>query len=97
MSYGCDVSAMPRLAGWMCIADIQFLDALAGAEDALPVAVVAERTAFPLDYVERRCRLLATEGLVQPVGGDGYELRELGAAFLAGEVDPSRLEAGLGT
>ena len=83
---------MPRMASWMRIADVQFLALLDRVEEALPVAVVADQTFFPVDYVRRRCGLLAEEGLVQPVGEDVYELRDLGAAFLAGEVDPERLE-----
>lgn len=83
---------MPRLAPWMVIADVQFLALLANTEEPLPAAVVAEQTSFPVDYVQRRCRLLAEEGLVQPVGADIYELRDLGAAFLDGDVDPDRLE-----
>jgi len=83
---------MPRLADWMCIADVQFLAFLAETGDPLSVAAIAEGTQFPLEYTERRCRRLAAEGLVQPVGGDGYELRDLGAAFLDGEIDPTRLE-----
>lgn len=85
---------MPRLADWMKMADVQFLALLAESEDPLPVAVVAEQTHFPLEYAERRCRLLAEEGLVQPVGGGVYELRDLGAAFLEGEVDPDHLQRG---
>jgi hypothetical protein len=80
------------MASWMQIADVQFLALLADAEEALPVAVVADQTFFPVDYVRRRCGLLAAEGLVQPVGGDVYELRDLGAAFLDGDVDSDRLE-----
>lgn len=83
---------MPRLAGWMCIADVQFLAALERGEEPLSPAVLAEETRFPVEYTERRCRLLAVEGLLQPVGDDGYELRDLGAGFLNGEIDPGHLE-----
>ncbi|MFB6219242.1 MAG: MarR family transcriptional regulator [Halobacteriaceae archaeon] len=85
---------MPRLADWMEIADVQFLARFADAEEALPVAVIAEQTHYPVEYAERRCRLLAEEGLVQPVGAGVYELRELGAAFLDGDIDADRLRRG---
>lgn len=82
---------MHRLAPWMVIADVEFLALLAETAEPLPVAVVADHTAYPVDYVRRRCRVLAEEGLVQPVGADVYELRDLGAAFLSGDVRPERL------
>lgn len=92
MPVGCLLRVMPRLADWMCIADVQFLALLGETGEPLPADVVAEETQFPIEYTERRCRLLAAEGLVQPVGGGAYELRDLGAAFLDGEIDPNRLE-----
>jgi DNA-binding IclR family transcriptional regulator len=84
------VEAVPS---WMERGDVHILAAI--DERATPVARadVASACGVFESYVERRCERLAAEGLVQPVGADAYELRDAGAAFLAGDIDPDVLDA----
>lgn len=79
-----DVGDLPS---WMERGDLRVLAALDDADGAVSTDELAAACDALDAYVERRCDRLAAEGLVQPVWGEGYELRDLGAALLAGEVD----------
>lgn len=80
---------------WMHVADPRILLAIKFREQPTTLETLHRNEPYPLVYLRQRCERLAAEGLVQPEGvGHAYRLRELGQAFLAGEVPVDELESG---
>jgi hypothetical protein len=84
---------LKRRPDWMHVADPRILTALAGSEEPPTVRALRRTQPYPGLYLHQRCERLATEGLVQPLPERRYELRELGRAFLRGEVPIGDLES----
>jgi predicted transcriptional regulator len=50
-------------------------------------SVIAANIDYTGEYISRRCRKLADEGLLQRVDASNYRLTELGERFLEGEIE----------
>lgn len=85
---------LKRRPSWMHVADPRILVAMKFGEGPTSLGALHRSQPYPLVYLRQRCERLAAEGLVQPVVEHQYRLRELGRAFLDGEVAVDDLEAG---
>lgn len=90
-----DVRRYMRLsADWMTIADERVLEFLAEEGPHSPSKIAGdERVHFTSEYVGRRCRKLADNGLTRNVGNGVYAITEEGEWYLAGELDAGELTA----
>jgi hypothetical protein len=84
---------LKRKPDWMHVADPRILVALAASDEPPTVRGLHRTQPYPRLYIHQRCERMASEGLVQPLPERKYELRELGRAFLKGEVPISDLES----
>ncbi|NGM71104.1 MarR family transcriptional regulator [Natronolimnobius sp. AArcel1] len=78
-----------RLSGtWMTIWDDRILEIIR-AEDAGRVGDLAERDAIRISQssVSRRCKKLAENSLLRPLGNGVYTISDKGEAYLDGEYD----------
>lgn len=83
-----------RRPDWMQTTDVEILEALATADAETPIEELAGSVSVPAERVRTRCEELAAQGLVQPVDGDAVRLRDLGYAYVDGELEPAFLESG---
>jgi len=85
---------MRKDAQWMSRVDDRILEFLAEEGPHPPSKMAADdRLRFGAEYIGRRCRnYLVPYGLVTPLGNGVYAISESGEAYLAGELDASKLE-----
>lgn len=78
---------------WLTHTDERILEYLSTVEQAAP-ASIARETDRSEEYVSDRCRQLGLRGLLEEVenGPVAYRLSDLGARYLADEVDAEELE-----
>ena len=81
----------PRI-DWMTQADERILEFLKEKEIVASPSVIAANIDYTGEYISRRCRELANEGLLQRVDASNYRLTDLGREFLEGDVDAEHLE-----
>jgi hypothetical protein len=84
---------LKRRPSWMHVADPRILLAVRHRDDPVGVRDLRREQPYPYLYLLQRCERLVAEGLLQPLPDDRYELRELGRAFLNGEVPVAELES----
>jgi predicted transcriptional regulator len=76
----------------MTQADERILEFLAEKEIVASPSVIAANIDYTGEYISRRCRELANEGLLQRVDASNYRLTDLGNRFLEGEINADQLE-----
>ncbi len=84
---------------WLTDTDERILQYLEGVERDTPARIAAEIDRS-VEYVSDRCRQLAIRGLLEGMEDEtpvAYRLDELGASYLAGEVDADELEERAGS
>ena len=84
---------LKRRPSWMHVADPRILLAVRTRSGAT-LRWLHRSQPYPLVYLRQRCERLAAEGLLQPVPENEYRLRDLGQAFLDGEIAVDDLESG---
>lgn len=84
---------LKRRPDWMHVADPRILGALAAADGPPTLDALRRGQPYPRLYLHQRCERLSSEGLIQPLRGERYELRELGRAFLRDEIEIEDLES----
>ncbi|MFB6136813.1 MAG: hypothetical protein ABEJ42_00535 [Halobacteriaceae archaeon] len=82
-----------RRPSWMQTVDVAIVDALDGGETPMEIGDLADAVEYPERRVRDRLEELAAQGLVQPVDERSVRLRDLGRAFVAGDLDASFLES----
>jgi predicted transcriptional regulator len=75
----------PRVE-WLTQGDERILEFLQEKDIVATPTVIAANIDYTGDYVSRRCRKLASAGLLQRVDASNYRLTELGENFLEGEA-----------
>ncbi|WP_411967353.1 MarR family transcriptional regulator [Haloferax sp. YSSS75] len=80
----------PRV-DWMTQADERILEFLFEKDIVASPSVIAANIDYTGEYISRRCRKLASVGLIQRIDASNYRITEFGEKFLAGEVDSKDL------
>ena len=81
----------PRVE-WMNQTDDRVLELLAESDLILTPAVIAKNLEYTRNWVSRRIGKLEDANLVEPVDSGYYRITDRGRAYLAGEIDPGKLE-----
>ena len=79
-------------AEWMDPADRRILEFMQ-EEDVFEPAQFDEEGICPANFAAYRCRELASYGLLKRYMPGVYEVTDAGERYLAGDLDPSELEA----
>lgn len=80
-------------AEWMSRADDRILEHLSEAGPDTPKAMVESgRVRFSRTYVNQRCKLLVSYGLLVHLGNGVYDITDAGERYLAGDLDAARLD-----
>lgn len=80
----------PRVE-WMTQGDERILEFLQEKDIVATPSVVAANIDYTGEYISRRCRKLATAGLLQRVDASNYRLTDLGERYLEGDVTADEL------
>lgn len=87
---------MYRRVDWMKAVDHAILSLLGGSQKLeLTPNNIARNIGYNNEYVGKRCRLLAENGLLNRETYDSdpfYSITERGEEYLAGDIDPDDLE-----
>ncbi len=75
----------------MTQADERILEFLFEKDIVASPSVIAANIDYTGEYISRRCRKLASVGLIQRIDASNYRITEFGEKFLAGEVDSKDL------
>lgn len=80
----------PRVP-WMTQGDDRILETLASSGLTLSPRIISFNTEYSRNYVSKRLSKLCEAGLTVRIDEGLYEIAELGALYLKGEVDPEDL------
>lgn len=78
---------------WMVRADDRIMEHLREEGPDTPKSMAdSDRVRFSRQYINQRCKLLVSNGLLLHLGNGVYDLTEQGEAYLDGDIDVRNLD-----